>query len=472
MTKKTYQKAVFIFRRDLRIHDNTGLLQAMAEAETVIPVFIFTPQQVSTTNQYRSSNAIQFMTESLKDLDGEIENWTRGSRLWCYYGTETEALAKIYRTTKFEAVFVNRDYTPYAIRRDRQIKSFCRERKIDFHMATDYLLLDRNDMHAANGNKYRVFTIFYRQALKLPVRASQMLKSGLFARPPATVADIHEMDRILLKKKYYIFNPDIAVKAGRSEALRRLKIIPKIRNYKALRQDLGRETTKLSAYLKFGAISVREAYEAFGQERRGELRQNLYWRDFYYYVGVHFPQFYRYGYIGRDLAGRKFAWSRDGSHFKAWRQGATGFPVVDAAMREMNQTGFMHNRGRLIASSFLIKDLVIDWRHGERYFTRRLVDIDRAQNMGNWNWSASFGLDGSVFLRIMNPWTQSATFDPDCIYIKKWIPELRNVPPRHIHNWHRFHKDYPEIDYPKPIVDHAVQRLKFRQAYDQFTRKK
>jgi len=155
---------------------------------------------------------------------------------------------------------------------------------------------------------------------------------------------------------------------------------------------------------------------------------------------------------------------------KAWQNGLTGFPFVDAAMCEMNTTGFMHNRGRLIVSQFLTKDLLVDWKLGENYFSKTLTDIDRAQNMGNWNWSASYGLDNSPFLRIFNPWSQSATYDPECNYIKKWLPQLSDVEPKHIHKWFKYHDLYQKIDYPKPIVDHTEQRKKFIKYYTAYTR--
>ncbi len=156
--------------------------------------------------------------------------------------------------------------------------------------------------------------------------------------------------------------------------------------------------------------------------------------------------------------------------YKAWKKGQTGFPFVDAAMNQINQTGFMHNRARLVVSQFLVKDLLIDWKYGERYFSTKLVDIDRAQNVGNWNWSASYGLDNTSFLRIFNPWTQSKEYDPECVYIKRWLPQLKDVPNDHIHKWNVYYDKYPDINYYKPIVDHSKQRLKFIKLYKKYTK--
>jgi len=464
-----HNTAIFIFRRDFRLYDNTGLIQALKESESVIPLFIFTPAQISGQNKYKSSNAIQFMIASLYDLNEQIKKANPKCQLWTFYGAELDVLKKILKKIAIDAIYVNADYTPYSIKRDTDISAFCHSHDIAFHSHTDVLLLDTNDFAAKNGNRYHNFTIFYKNALKQTIRKP---KSNTYTNYKPLLADfrqwkLHILDKIFLNKNYYEINQNIAIQGGRTHALAILRKIDSFKNYKHMRNLPEYPTTKLSAYNKFGTISVREAYYAFTKEKTGELCKGLYWRDFYYYVGVWFKQFYRYDHIPHGVSNKNIVWENSTKWYKLWKNGQTGVPFVDAAMREMNTTGFMHNRGRLIVSQFLVKDLLIDWKYGERYFSTRLVDIDRAQNVGNWNWSSSYGLDNTPFLRIFNPWTQSKTYDPECIYIKRWIPELQDVENKHIHRWDKYHTLY-KIDYPEPIVDHAVQRTKFIKFYKKY----
>jgi len=457
--------SLFIFRRDFRVTDNTGLMKALIESKQVIPLFIFTPTQVSDKNKYKSSNAIQFMIESLYDLDKKI------NKLWVAYDEELNIIAKLHKSYGLDAIYVNEDYTPYSIKRDSKIKNYCTKNDITFDSSTDILLTDRLDITAKNGNYYHQFTMFYKNASKYPVRKPVRNNKSNFKPIKSKAWSIESIDKFLSANDYYQINDAIAIHGGRKNALKILGQVHKMKNYKNDKQYPMYPTTKLSAHLKFGNVSVREAYYIFRSEKSGELVRGLYWRDFYYYVGVHFKKFFEYQYVGVQHDGQHQKWEHDKLHIRAWQTGQTGFPFVDAAMREMNTTGFMHNRGRLVASQFLSKDLLVDWREGENYFSRTLVDIDRAQNTGNWNWSASYGMDNSPFLRIFNPWTQSATYDPECIYIKKWIPELEHIESKHIHNWFKYHEQHLETNYPAPIVDHAQQRKKFIKYYTNYMKK-
>jgi deoxyribodipyrimidine photo-lyase len=225
-------------------------------------------------------------------------------------------------------------------------------------------------------------------------------------------------------------------------------------NYKKTHNNLATPTTLLSPYIKFGCISVREAYEKFSTP----IVRQLFWRDFYAHILYAFPK------LGHPVVEKyeKLAWNNNQSHFNAWKNGKTGFPIVDACMRQLNISGYMHNRGRLIVASFLVKTLLIDWRWGEKYFAQNLVDYDVASNMHNWLWIAGGGADSQEYFRIFNPWEQSKKNDPDCVYIKKWIPEVADVENRKLHNWF---KDYDENIYIKPIVDYSVQKKKVLDAY-------
>lgn len=457
-----YKTSVFIFRRDLRLDDNTALLEALANSLTVIPLFIFTPAQVSNVNTFKSSNCIQFMIESLFDLDNQITKLSPKSRLWVDYNNEVTALANLFKVIPYDAIYVNADYTPYSIDRDNQINNFCKDTGIDFISRTDLLLIDDNEVLTNKGDAYRVYGLFLKKALTFKVRQPKKLtkyKSVSFAKPIKSYnkTSVSKMDQYLLDNDFYTINDKLAVIGGRSSALTIIKKFTNYNNYSTTNDYPKYPTTKLSAHMKFGTVSVREVYVAFKKDRSGDMHKKLYWRDFYYYIATHFDKFFTHEYLLKNVNTSKL-WSNKKKHLIAWTRGQTGFPMVDAAMTQLNTTGFMHNRGRLVVSEFLVKDLRINWKYGEQYFNRMLVDIDRIQNTGNWNWSSSFGLDSTPFLRIFNPWTQSKKFDSDCTYIKKWLPELAPVPNSHIHQWNKYHRLYPNIKYHIPIVDHSKEQ--------------
>lgn len=468
--KYKHMTSLFIFRRDLRLEDNTALNEAMMTSSHVIPLFIFSENQVSERNKYKSSNAIQFMVESLYDLDKQIRLINPKFCLWTCYGDEIKVIQKIFKIIDFTAIFINEDYTPYSQKRDGQIQRFCRQNRILYSAHTDILLSDTYDIYAKNGNPYHNFGLFLKKASKIKVRRPQYIKFNNFVKLPSQLkhCQLKLIDKYLLSHNYYRPNEHIAITGGRINALHILQNINQFKKYSTTRDYPAYPTTMLSAHNKFGTVSIREVYKAFTKEKTRQLIRNLYWRDFYYYVSIHFPTFYQYRHIFKPTSGN-VKWENNRLFFKAWSNGRTGFPLVDAAMRQINTTGFMHNRARLVVSQFLTKDLLIDWKYGERYFSKKLVDIDRAQNLGNWNWSASFGLDSTPFLRIFNPWTQSKKYDPDCKYIKYWIPELANVPNIHIHQWYKYYQQYNNIiDYPEPIIDHDKRQKKFRQFYKKY----
>ena len=259
-------------------------------------------------------------------------------------------------------------------------------------------------------------------------------------------------------EKYYNINKKNNVNGGRKEALKILKNINSFSNYEKTRDVLSKNTTHLSAYLKFGCISIREVYHVVKNKFgiNDDIIKQLLWRDFYYHVGN------EYTIWGKSMKEKynKIKWLYNKKHFNKWKNAMTGFPIVDAAMRQLNETGFMHNRGRLIVASFLIKNLQIDWLWGEKYFATQLIDYDPLVNNGNWQWVAGTGTDSQPYFRIFNPWSQSEKHDKDCIYIKKWIPELKNVDNKDIHKWYKTYKNYPNIKYPTPIIDYKKSREK------------
>lgn len=470
---KKYNTSVFIFRRDLRLVDNTGLIKSLQESKNVIPLFIFTPTQVSNKNKYKSSNSIQFMVDSLFDLNLQIREINKKCRLWTTYDDEINALQTLHKKIGIDCVYINEDYTPYAVKRDNSIENFCKKNKIDFSATTDLLILGTQEIYASNGNAYKIFTQFYKKTIKNSIaKPNYDLGSNFLAPIPGFKKwNIKTIDELLLQKKYYEINDNIALGGGRTNGLDILNHIDKFKNYTKCHDQLSYQTTMLSAHNKFGTVSVREVYWAFRQKAKNvNLVKQLYWRDFYYYIATHFfDEFFNYEHLTRPI-NRAVKWNENQEYLEAWKTGTTGFPVVDAAMRQMNQTGFMHNRGRLIVAEFFTKDLLLNWKYGEEYFSQSLVDIDRIQNLGNWNWASSFGLDATPFLRIFNPWSQSKTYDAKCKYIKKWIPELADVENAHIHQWDKYYKNYPDVDYPPPIVKHDEQRKKFINFYNKYYR--
>lgn len=462
-----YNISIFIFRRDLRLSDNTGLISALKKSNIVIPIFIFTPTQVSDENKFKSSNAIQFMVECLIDLNKRIKEYSKHSQLFALYGDEVDVINTIYRSIKFNAIFFNEDYTPYALKRDKRIMKWCNENNIACVTSCDILLSDTMDIMSGSGSRYKVFGQFRNKFMKeySHIRKPQKLLTGHFINKQSTPdwmknSIVETQNKMLLKRNFYIVNNNILEHGGRTDGLKILNNLSKFKKYERTRDIPALPTTHLSPHNKFGTVSVREVWFAI-KEKTGSktLAQQLIWRDFYYYVGYHFPELYNYQHLMHPSDYPK--WEGKKSWLKKWQDGKTGIPIVDAAMTELNTTGFMHNRCRMIVAMFLTKDLLINWKYGERYFSQKLIDVDRAQNVGNWNWSSSFGLDHSAFLRIFNPWTQSLTFDPDCEYIKKWLPELKLLDSNTIHKWCEYYKDYPNINYPKPIVNHDVQRNKF-----------
>lgn len=476
---KIYKRSIFIFRRDFRLDDNIGLINALDRSEEVIPIFIFTPEQIE-KNSYRSDNAIKFMLESLHDLEGQLEKYN--SKINYLFGRPAKVLQEILDKNKIDAVFVNADYSPYAKERDLEIALTCKKIGIDFVSCKDILLQEPGRVLTGSGKPFVKYTPFFNKASMVKVNepeknncknyASQKTKiESKFLLPGNLDLNIGLSRKKLPKSLKNIFTKDfefsknIAVNGGRSNALKILKKIENFADYDKKRNFLNYKTTELSAYIKFGCVSVRQVYYAFLKTGSIDLIRQLYWRDFYYNILYFYPHV-----LGHAMKKNydKIVWSKNKNMLKNWQEGKTGFPVVDACMRELNQTGFMHNRGRLITSSFLVKILQIDWREGEKYFAKKLIDYDVAVNNGNWQWSAGTGADSQPYFRIFNPWTQSKNFDPGCEYIKKFLPELKSVKPADIHNWGKKYKEYKNIKYPAPILSYEKARKEVVSRYKKY----
>lgn len=445
---KPYRLALHLFRRDLRLQDNSALLEALHLSDAVIPCFIFDTRQLG-NNPYSGASCLQFMAASLSELNAELQK--KHSQLFCFDGIAEEKLDELLHAHPIDAVFINRDYTPFSRTRDEKMAAVCKRRGIAFHVHADALLHEPEHCLKANHEPYTVFTPFFKRSALLPVSAPQPNKYSHYFKHELAGSS-HATLQSLLK----INNPNLLVKGGRKEALQLLKQVTRLRDYHDLRNIPSKHgNTHLSAHHKFGTISIRETYAAIidAFSRHHTLINELYWRDFFTHIGFHFPHVFKGAFHQKYDA---LAWQPPGKAFELWCQGMTGFPIVDAGMRELNQTGYMHNRVRMITASFLTKDLHIDWRHGEQYFARQLVDYDPAVNNGNWQWAASTGCDAQPYFRIFNPWLQQKKYDPDCLYIKQYLPELASVNPADIHQLGS--KPLGKIvAYPKPMVDHATE---------------
>ncbi len=437
---KKHKLSIFIFRRALRLEDNKGLLRALEFSEKVIPCFIFDKRQVE-GNPYKSQNSLQFLINSLKELNSELRQ--KGSKLFLFYGIQEEVLEKILVLEKIEAIFSNRDYTPFAIRRDEKIKSLCEQKGVEFRQFSDYLLKEPENALKKDGTPYSIFTPFFRNASLKQVNIPEEISTNNFFTGKLE----SEVDFSVTQKFFENENPNIFVQGGRKEALEILTNLEKFHNYDEERNFPSlSKTTGLSAHLKFGTVSVREVYYKFFTELGDShpLIRQLYWRDFFTHIAFHFPQVFGNAFHKKY---DQIEWKNDEKNFKLWCEGKTGFPIVDAGMRELNETGFMHNRVRMIVASFLVKDLHIDWRWGEKYFAKKLVDYDPSVNNGSWQWSASTGCDAQPYFRIFNPISQQEKFDPQFTYVKQWVPE------------------YGTPKYPQPMVEHKFARERCLQVY-------
>jgi len=456
MTNK-FENGLFIFRRDLRIVDNNGLNLLNEKCKNVFTIFIFTPEQVGSGNKYKSDNSVQFMIESLEDLASQISK--SGGHLYTFYGHNDKIVADCIKAFDINVVCFNLDISPYAKERDEKIIKLCEHMKTYVMYDYDYYLHQPGTIVNGSGEPYQKFTPYYNSALKKKIESPAGPRKIHFKR-----SESHIPNKISLEQAFNKFtkeNPDILVHGGRPEAIKTLKTAVRTQtHYPKTHNELDKQTTQLSAYLKFGCISIREAYKALHGKR--DIIRQLIWRDFYANILYSFPHV-----LGHAMKQKynKVHWHHNTNWFKAWCDGETGYPVVDAGMRQLNETGYMHNRSRLIVASFLTKTLLIDWREGEEYFASKLTDYDPASNNGNYQWVAGTGADSQPYFRIFNPWRQTEEWDPDCKYIKNWVPELANVPEKDILKWETEWVNYKDIKYPKPICNYEEQKNKALKMY-------
>ncbi len=453
-----YRVSIHLFRRDLRRDDNTALNQALRKSEVVVPVFVTDPRQVSEENPYRGEHALQFLQESLIDLDHAVR--AEGGGLHIHEGVAEDVVPRLVRQYGAEAVFLNKDYTPFSLARDTALAAALAEAGVPLHQYDDALLTPPGAILTAERKPYSVFTPFYRSALQRTV-PKPVSEQGVFL--PGKTVPIRLVNT----------TQKLAVQGGATAARKIVHHLTEYAHYTATRDIPGQSgTTRLSAYLKFGCVSPRQVYWALRTALpRGyePIVRQLYWRDFFTHIAFFHP-----GVFGAAWKSQydKVRWNALGDAFEAWKIGKTGFPIVDAGMRELNETGWMHNRVRMITASFLIKDLHIDWREGERYFAQRLADYDPAVNNGSWQWVAGTGADAAPYFRVFNPWLQQKKFDPECVYIRRWVPELRDVSVKDIHAWEAVSEELSAThSYPAPICNHRDEAEETKRRFGKMERK-
>ena len=450
-----HKKSLFVFRRDLRLEDNTGLIHALKTSETIIPCFIYDDFILKKFKD--STFRLDFLNESLRELDLELKK--KNSSLQMFEGNPSKVIEDLITENNhtIDAVFLNVDFTSYSRSRDAEIHSICKKNNVNFYQILDFLLHNPNDIKTNNHDcPYTVYSFFNKKARQYHVRKIQRNYGKNYSDKITSKTNIR--DNISTK--------NLKTSGGRKAGMNILKNLDKFRDYKNTRDfpEFDGATTKLAPHNKFGTVSIREVYHAI-RDTLGPnhtLINEIYWREFFSYISFHFPWTCKKSFQKRF---QNIPWSQDKEKFHIWTQGMTGFPIVDAGMRQLNNTGFMHNRVRMIVASFLTKDLHIDWRWGEQYFAEKLVDYDPAVNVGNWQWAASTGCDAVPYFRIFNPWIQQQKFDPDCFYIKRWIPELEELTPKQIHNlWNNF-PDGDDVTYVKPILDHKAESQKTKEMF-------
>jgi len=416
--------AVFWFRRDLRLYDNAGFYHALKSGIPVLPLFIFDTNILNKLDN-KQDRRVEFIHSTLAQLKNNLEK--KGSSLLVFYGTPEEAYKKIVTDYDVKSVYTNHDYEPYAIKRDKTIQEFLEKQKIAFHTYKDQVIFEKNEVVKDDGLPYTVFTPYMR---KWKAKLNQFyLKSyptenyfnRLFKTQPLHFPSLSEIGFKSTGQKFYVPELDEKVIAKYDQ----------LRNFPSING-----TSRLSVHLRFGTVSIRKLATK-AKDLNDQWLNELIWREFYMMILFHFPHV-------ADGAFKKqynrIAWRNNEKEFDAWCRGETGYPIVDAGMRELNTTGFMHNRVRMIVASFLVKHLLIDWRWGEAYFAEKLLDFDLAANNGGWQWAASSGCDAAPYFRVFNPYEQTKRFDSKQEYIRKWVPE------------------FEELTYPKPIVEHKFAR--------------
>jgi deoxyribodipyrimidine photo-lyase len=422
----------FWHRRDLRLRDNSGLYHALKERKNVQPVFIFDTDILDKLPDNRDRR-VDFIHKTIHNLKAEYLK--HGVDLWVFYGKPFQIWERLFSEYTADALYANRDYEPYARYRDHEIELLCKKSGLVFKTFKDHVIFEPDEILKHNGQPYVVFTPYGRQWHKkfneLVPQTFPIEHYTVNLNTNTVDSEIPTLEKMGFNSTDIDSNPPILPNQNLLTNYRETRNIPALQG-----------TSKLSMHFRFGTLSTREA-ALYALPHSYTWLNELAWRDFYFSVLWHFPHPEKafkpaYDYIN---------WRQDESDFLLWCEGKTGYPLVDAGMRELNATGFMHNRVRMVVASFLTKHLLLDWRWGEAYFAQKLNDFDLAANNGGWQWASGSGCDAAPYFRIFNPTEQTRKFDPKGEYLKKWIPELNT------------------LEYPQPIVDHATARTRALKTY-------
>ena len=423
---------IFWFRRDLRLEDNAGLYEALTAGFPVLPIFIF-DTNILNQLENRKDLRVQFIHNRLVQLTRRLESL--GSTLRVFYGTPFESFSQIIRELpNLKSVFTNNDYEPYARIRDEEIKKLLTERGVDFRTVKDHVIFEKEEVMKEDGTPYTVFTPYRNKWMAkindfhTKTHRSKEHLQNLKKTPPMHFPSLKELNFRQAEGGI----PEMEINR------RVIKEYHETRDFPAING-----TSKLSIHLRFGTLSIRELVRV-AQELSVTWLNELIWREFYQMILWHFPDSVHRAFKAQY---NKIPWRNNETEFLAWCNGETGYPIVDAGMRELNSTGYMHNRVRMIVASFLTKHLLIDWRWGERYFAEKLIDFELASNVGGWQWAAGSGCDAAPYFRVFNPELQTKKFDPNQEYIRKWVPE------------------YQELTYPRPVVEHNFARQRAIETY-------
>lgn len=426
------------FRRDLRLHDQAALFYALIDGLPVIPVFIF-DQNILDQLEDKADKRVEFIHQTVARMQQELT--IEGSSMEVYFGFPAEIFKLISEKYEVLKVFTNHDYEPYALQRDEVIQKQLNEAGISFHSYKDQVIFEKEEILKDDGKPYTVFTPYSRKwkaklnDFYLKSYPTEQYFSNFYQQQGQPIPTLQQMG---FQETGSVF-PSSQVQDELINKYKEQRDIPSIKG-----------TSRLSVHLRFGTISIRDLTR-HAKDMNESFLNELIWRDFYHMILWHFP------HVGKHKAFKKeyelIEWRNNEDEFQQWCNGQTGYPIVDAGMRELNETGFMHNRVRMIVASFLTKHLLIDWRWGEAYFAKKLLDYDLAANNGGWQWAAGSGCDAAPYFRIFNPYLQTQKFDPQLTYIRKWVPEFES------------------FDYIKPIVVHEVARKRCLEVYSKALKK-
>lgn len=422
---------IFWYRRDLRLEDNCGLFHALNSKRKVLPIFIFDKDILSKLP--KDDARVSFIHQEIENINNELKKVNSG--LSVFYGKPLDIYLKLCDKYIIDTVFTNHDYEPYAIKRDLEVKDFLTSKDIIFKTYKDQVIFERNEIVKKDGTAYKVYTPYSRKWIE-----AFEFKGIQFYPSEEKLENFikNEIHQFLPLKDIGFIKSEIEVESYKvSENL--IDTYEETRNFPAKNS-----TSKLGTHLRFGTVSIRKMVAKASKSNNITFLKELIWREFFMQILWHYPHTTKDSFKPQY---DRIVWRNNETEFKAWCKGETGYPLVDAGMRELNKTGFMHNRVRMLVGSFLCKHLLIDWRWGEAYFAEKLHDYEQSSNIGNWQWVAGTGVDASPYFRIFNPTTQIIKFDKELKYIKKWVPEFQ------------------ELTYTAPIVEHKFARERCLKIY-------